>query len=724
MSIHSPLLTPKTLLSLSIIASFSMLPLQAQANQVTVLPSSQSFSGLMFTPNAQVIKTGDISLSYHQGVAHHNSIQALDNWFFAAGLFPGLEAGGRIVTKTYNTNLYTDASGGIRDLSASVKYQLPFIYDYTGFNIAIGAQDIGGAANNFDTKYVVVDREFDALSLRTSAGFGQSSLTSGVMDGPFAGVEWQPLSFLQLTSEYDAVEINANAKLFTPQGLLPWGAQLSMDYQLYTGHERSEKDVWGVNIAMPLMGYNDNRQQNLNTNKQVQLEQQLDKNLAEHQSASLTNLINALQNEGFINLNLGYRNNKMVIALENRRYNHNQMDGVGVALGIITSKAGADAFADLAKIAKIATTDKSAPFVVTDKQNVELILLTNDIPMLTVTTDSQCYREFLATGEPCNQLVVNTANAKKDFNNSNWLYHTLNNGFGRSQIILSPALNHRTATEYGFFDYSLALAANVYTPLWQGGAIDVRYMVPISDSDDFKQGGLWHNQAYESKVDRALLHQAVKLPQNIISQFSAGYMMGNYWGGVNETQWYSPQGNHMLGFEVSKFIPSDDKDNNGRNIADKQSLIANYTYSLPEYNWQLGLQAGEYFQGDTGLRVTSNHWLGDSRLSINYLTSKPKNSNTYEDFLGVSIAIPLTPWRDMKPGYVQVRGTDQFVYSLQTRVGESHNNINTGLGATSDLQHNISRQYENRGRLSPAYFDANIQRLRNAYIRYIKDVEM
>ncbi|WP_239998857.1 YjbH domain-containing protein [Photobacterium phosphoreum] len=722
MSIHSPLLMSKTFLHLSIIASFSVFTLSAQAKNIDVLPSSQSFSGLMFTPNAQVIKTGDISLSYHQGLPFKNQISDWDNWFVAAGLFPGLEAGGRIVVKNYSCNGFTTSNKNcLRDLSASAKYQLPFIYDYIGFNVAIGAQDIGGAANNFDTKYFVVDREFEALSLRTSAGYSRSTLASGIMNGPFAGIEWQPLSFMQLTTEYDAVEINANAKVFTPQGLLPWGAQLSMDYQLYTGHERSEQDVWGVNVSMPLMGYNDNRQQNLNTNKQTQVEQQLKQNLAEHQSASLTNLINTLQNEGFINLNVGYRNNKMVIALENRRYNHNQMDGVGVALGIITSKAGENAFADLAQIA---ATDKSTQFTITKKQNIELILLTNDIPMLTVTTDAQCYRDFLANGNPCDQLIVNTLNAKNNFNNSQWLYHTINNGFGRSQIILSPALNHRTATEYGFFDYSLALAANVYTPLWQGAAIDVRYMVPISESDDFKQDGLWHNQAYESKIDRALIHQAVKLPQNIISQFSAGYMMGDYWGGVNETQWYSPQGDHMLGFEVSKFIPTNDKDSYGHEVADKQSFIANYTYSLPEYNWQLGLQAGEYFQGDTGMRITSNHWLGDSRLTINYLTTKPKNSNTYEDFLGVSIAIPLTPWRDMKPGYVQVRGTDQFVYSLQTRVGENHNNINTGLGATSDLQHNITRQYENRGRLSPAYFEANIQRLRNAYIRYVKDVEM
>ena len=155
-------------------------------------------------------------------------------------------------------------------------------------------------------------------------------------------------------------------------------------------------------------------------------------------------------------------------------------------------------------------------------------------------------------------------------------------------------------------------------------------------------------------------------------------------------------------------------------MTNKQSVLANYTYSLPEYNWQLGLQAGESFQGDVGARVTSNHWLGNTKLSINYLTSKAKGSSEYEDFVAVSIAIPLTPWRDMNPDYVQVRVIDQFVYSLQTRVGESHNNLNSGLGASSDLQHNIVRQYENLGRLSPAYFKANTQRLRNAYIKYVK----
>ncbi|TMX66552.1 hypothetical protein DA090_08315, partial [Photobacterium damselae] len=59
-----------------------------------------------------------------------------------------------------------------------------------------------------------------------------------------------------------------------------------------------------------------------------------------------------------------------------------------------------------------------------------------------------------------------------------------------------------------------------------------------------------------------------------------------------------------------------------------------------------------------------------------------------------------------------------------TRVGaDGHNNLNTGLGGSSDLQHNLAREYQGQNRLSAAYFNANIQHLRNAYIRYLKDIQ-
>ena len=69
------------------------------------LTSYQSFTGLGFTPNAQVIDTGDFHISFSQGVPYLGSIAQLDDWFIGAGILPGVEAGGRIVTQTYDCNV-------------------------------------------------------------------------------------------------------------------------------------------------------------------------------------------------------------------------------------------------------------------------------------------------------------------------------------------------------------------------------------------------------------------------------------------------------------------------------------------------------------------------------------------------------------------------------------------------------------------------------------------
>lgn len=127
------------------------------------------------------------------------------------------------------------------------------------------------------------------------------------------------------------------------------------------------------------------------------------------------------------------------------------MDGVNVSLGIIAEHVGSDTFSDFSKMAKLGKNDT--------QQNVELIMLTNGIPMFTVNTEMTCYHDFLKNGSSCQSLTFNSYNAKTAFNNTTWLINKINNGFGRSQVIISPELAHRTATEYGFFDYSLALVS-------------------------------------------------------------------------------------------------------------------------------------------------------------------------------------------------------------------------------------------------------------------------
>ncbi|WP_261817875.1 YjbH domain-containing protein [Vibrio gallicus] len=678
-------------LSLSLLTSLSY----PAFSQVDIFPSQQGFSGLIFTPNAQVLEAGRGSIFYGQGVPYRNSIADLDNWYVNAGVFPHLEAGGRIVTDTYSCNGYFDSNCGIRDLSATAKLQLPYIKDWTGFNLAIGAQDIGGAASNFDAYFIVADTEIEPFNLRLSGGYGQSDLSLGVLDGPFAGAEWQPFDFMQLAGEYDAQQLNAAVRIMTPQGMLPYGAQVAAQYQLYSGHEPQHKTLWGVNASVPLFGDTLTRKKytDIKPDTATQVKQQLTQN----KSGSLTQLINKLKQEGFVNIQVGSDLGTLVVALENKRYRHNPIDGVGVALGIIAANTNQEIF-------------NSLPGHTKASQNIELIVLQNKIPMLSVSSDVGCYKTFLTQAIECTKTQFSTDNLNAKMKQTQWQYETVNDGFGYSELIFAPVMNYAVATEYGVFDYSVGLGSNLYTPLWKGAAIDIRHILPITNSDDYEDG-YYASQALENEVDRALFHQAFRLPANLMTQFSAGLVRGNYYGGQNETQWYSSTGMHNFGFEAGYFESNQDS-----NSIERTPLLAHYRLSVAQWNWQLQVDAGQFWGGDQGVKTTSSHWLGDTRLDATYLNSER------EQFVTLNISIPLTLWREMEPGYLQVRGASEWNFNVQTRVGETHNQLNTGLGQTANNYHNLDRQYYSRTRLNPDYFEHNPTRLRNAYLKYLDEV--
>jgi hypothetical protein len=686
-------------------------PVTLFAQDMDNLLSTQSFTGGLLTPNAQVMDHGDFSILYGQGVPYQDKIADLDNIFFSTGLFPGLEVGGRIVTETYNCNLYFDDNCGIRDLSASFKYQLPFVHEYTGFNFALGIQDVGGAANNFETFYGVADYEFSDYPVRLSAGYSSSKLSNEVLNGAFGLAEIQPLSFMQIIAEYDASQINSSVKLFTPEGYLPLDSQLALQYQIYSGHDSDSDDnqhMWSINASIPLLGFGFNKTQDANKDEYLTTQDLILVEQKKSDTTDVTSLQKALKEEGFLNIRITNNDSKLFIALENRRYNQNQIDGIGVALGIISSYAGKGLFTDLG--------------IDNETQQVELYFLVNDIPMAKVSTSAVCYREFIASGEACEQTEFQSSDVQQSYQTVAWLDNKTNSGFGRTQIILSPALNHRDATEYGVFDYSLALATNMYTSLWKGAAIDVRHLLPLSNSDDFEDGEIWGNSSYENEIDRALIHQSFQIPFNIMTQFSGGYVYGGYVGFMNESQWSSESGRHSIGFEVSQFSYYDVYDDYGYAVDDRETILGSYQVSVPEWDWQLKATAGQFRKGDTGFKLTTSHWLGDVRFDATFQQSTEEDGDESEQFVTLGVAVPLTMWRSMSPGYVQLRGIDQFTYAVQTRVGETHNNIGTGLGADIGLQHNLSRQYYNRDRLSVLYLEQNEQRLRNAYLKYLNQV--
>ncbi|EJG0778686.1 YjbH domain-containing protein [Vibrio parahaemolyticus] len=665
------------------------------------LPANQSFTGLVLTPNAQSLTSGHFSFTYAQGMPWRGEIDDLDSLKFSFGLLEGLEATGRIVTDDYHSNCFEAGCGGIRDLSMSLKYQLPNWWNIDNFNIAIGVQDLGGAANHFQTNYVVGDYTTNFAPLRFSAGYGISDIELGVMDGAFGGVEYQPFDFIQLTAEYDAVELNSSVKVFTPEELLPYDMTASLSYQIYSGHETDEQNMWHAALSIPLITDYTRSREYVRSN--VTLMEKLSLEQSKADNASISALVSTLRNEGFVNIQVGTLNQSVVVALENRRYNHNQMDGMGVAMGIISSYFGTS----------------SAQEMGLSSGRIELMLLANQKPVVSVQTDAACYQSFVNGSAACNDIQFSTKNLSDKLELVDWKTDRVNSGVLDSQIVFSPMVRHGVATEYGVYDYSFAMSSNLYTYLWSGAAIDVRHILPLAESDDFEEGGYFEDSVYENEIDRAMVHQFFRLPYvDIANQVSLGLVKSDYIGARSESAWFSQSGNHWLGLEMSYFQHQDEKDKNGYANPDRQTFLTRYTFSMPEWDWQFNATAGEFWKGDVGAKFTTSHWFEDIEVSASYQVTK-FNDTDEEQFVTVSVKLPLTPWRDMSPGVIQVRGNEAYDFNVTTRVGNDYNYLAAGQGDELVMDNSMLRRYFNRGRYGQEYFEQNKLRIRNAYLRYL-----
>lgn len=688
---------------LILVITLSSFSFYTVANSIsTNLPSNQSFTGLVYTPNAEVVDTGSLSVAFARGLPWRERIKSSDSIKLSLGLIEGLETTGRIATETYDCHIFESRQKcGSRDLSMSFKYQLSRLWESDKFDVAFGIQDLDGSSQFFFSKYLVIDYSPKSFPVRISAGYGQSDIPLGVMDGPFGGVEFQPFNFIQLVGEYDSEEFNSSVKIFTPKELLPYDITASLSYQLYSGHETDNRSVWNAAFSIPLISAY-TRSVSFYQND-ISLIDKLFVEQKKSQDASISTLVSALKNEGFVNIQVGLVNGRVVVALENRRYNHNQADGLGVALGIVSSHFGQNAAQDIG-----AASDQ-----------FELVMLANQKPVVSVLSNSNCYQSFVNGSAVCDDIQFITRDLSERLDMVDWKTKRVNSGTLDSQIVLSPMVRHGVATEYGVYDYSFAMSSNLYTYLWSGAAIDVRHILPLAESDDFEEGGYFEDSAYENEIDRAMVHQFFRLPYvDIANQVSLGLVKSDYIGARSESAWFSQSGNHELGLEMSYFQHQDEKDKNGYANPDRQTFLTRYTFSMPEWDWQFNATAGEFWKGDVGAKFTTSHWFEDLEISASYQVTK-FNDTDEEQFVTVSVKLPLTPWRDMSPGVIQVRGNEAYDFNVTTRVGNDANHLAAGQGDELVMDNSMLRRYFNRGRYGQEYFEQNKLRIRNAYLRYL-----
>ena len=697
--------------------------------KVTHTVSMQGFTGVFNTPNAGVINYGNFDFSYSdnyydQGIFRNknNGFEIATDLKFGIGLLPGLEIIGRLGTSKWHCNHYLDDKCSFRDLSGSLKYQIPFI-PKDWFELAIGGQDVGGSVVKSEAYYGVASKtfNFDELgNVRVNVGYSTSDNALNYMNGGFGSVEYQPFELMQVAAEYDANAVNVGVKFFAPKKWLPTGWRVSAGAQLYsTESEHNEKSNWfSFDINIPLGTTKPRPSSQTIANREIKLatvsknkalniqplspkepelvvngnladelpQKQLSGNTNTRQASSHhNNKINIGSIEKFakyvtdfgfesVSIGLNQAENGLIVEFENNLYNRNEDDAINVMARLISQKL---------------------PI------NTELNLLNYGLVVQTVNLDF--------TENSVLDIKSNKVNNSKNYllnllpgNNDKWLVNNAASAYFTPRITLAPALSSLVGTEYGAFDYQVIASVNPQMSLWPGAVVDIRYMSDtILASDDFEDSKYIKRRFSIIKgIDRRLIHQTFSLPLNVFTQFSFGRIYGNADGILNETRYATDNGNHRFSLLVGDF-----EDKQVGNIAQvsHQPKLAKYRFRYRPLNWDIEVTAGEYWKGDKGFTLKSSHWFGNAQINLQYNRTKfdEIDGGEEEDFFAIGFSIPLNFGKSMNSKYgFQIKGIEQWNYSVQTSLTDKNtgNQIKTGFGIEPALYHNLNQAYFNRDR--------------------------
>jgi len=639
--------------------------------------SFQGYSGLINTPNAQVIKEGDVVLHFNnqfdnnlRNYDYSIDIKSQEDYIFGVGFLPNLEVVGRLVEAK---------DGFARDLSANIKYKLPYESRYFP-DIAIGVQDIGGSFNFYDNKYIVADKEF--YNFRFSIGYGKASRVQRAkrMDGLFGGVEAKLTSWLSLIAEDDSKEQHAGVRLKTPP--IEYLSNVRVDAILAQNLTHTDTS-FGLNLVVPLKDKNGelSHLSHLNSLKSRVLKKKV---------SSLFDLQNLIKDFGFEDVRVGvYKKDVIYVEFENNLFKHNDLDALGVVIGLVANSG-------------------------LNYKYYTVTLLKSRIQTISINGTLLSFKRYIEnpTKENLYKLKHSLLISESfDTSDVKFIGDRENSTLFKPTLELSPGLLTTVGTEVGLFDYLVSLRSKLYLPLYTGLVATAMYEMPVVNSSNFDDGevlNLMFKRACDSRWVNANLNQTFHY-DFLFNTTSVGLFNTSYYGAYNQTTLLSPSGEHAINFNIGSFKHHNEKlDSKNHNIYE-----GGYRYYYSPFELFAKVSYGKYWNGDSGVTVELKRFFRDVAISFDY-------RNLEHQSIGAKISFPLTPRRVRGTPMGQIEGKKDFYYSLRTSINldDGSNRIILSDGVVPKIGINLASYYLNRDRLNRDYILQNIDRLREAYMLY------
>jgi len=673
--------------------------------------SLQGFTGLLNTPNAAVTNEGKAYLLFSNQKEDRlrDLIPRQEAYMFSVGLLSFAEIGGRL----------TDLSDITHDLSANFKIKVPFIPKESYFpQIAFGIQDVGSGARFFQTNYVVASEEL--WRFRFSLGYGKGP---DRMKGTFGGVELKACDWLYLLAENDTKENNLGLRLVTPK-VFGWPVNVQMTAKTSLDYQTSHPEI-GIGLQFPLGSDRHNRKPRpekavgiASEVKQSHKTANVKEIAAEHPRLAMTGneslkgiesaaipasatdnvkeskaVLPALRKKlaaaGFENVRVGTDPAAaiLVVEFENSRYNHNELDGLGVVLNTVV--------------------DTVPPTF----EILQLITRKKGIRMLQLNAPLAAFREFLYDPDKEAQLDAHLAISSQVVvdDRVSFIDGTVNPSWLKSEVVLFPALKTFVGTEGGMFDYLLSLKPDYYLNLWKGAIVNARWDFPIDWSDNFDDGQIFRNSRKDKQFERLAFFQAFKVTPDLMLNVGGGTILKDINGTINELMWTPGSGHHRFELKYA-YLSSSEKE---AAYQHNRVYVGAYRYYYSPLDLYMEVTAGQFLDQDRGFTVELKRFFGDTAFSIYYKNSETETKE-HVQVAGVQIALPLTPRRDMKPYLLRVRGSDEWGYAQETKIVSvaGTNFLNTSIGVNPQVAYNLERVFYNRDRLTEDYIRKHLLRLR------------
>jgi hypothetical protein len=624
-------------------------PFAADRRNRAATPSLAGLPGLLEVPAA--VSAPDLSAFASFNSSRDTTVPGATqqrNAFVGFGFLP------RLTLVARGSVMDSEIAFGMRDISASAQLQLRNEDGHLP-SIAVGAQDIGGAVAIFKTRYLVASKTLGGR-VRVSAGVGSGRRS---LNGAFGGVEIAPCPWFAIVAENEAARRNLGVRL-APLG--DWGSRRGVEPTLDLLWREGQGRMAGVGLRLQAHSY--------------RAESPVARPAAQSAARRSGGLVDALVATGFENVRVGAQGDTLDVAYENRVFNREEWDALGVVM------AEALRHADQARVLRVT-------------------LLRVDLPVMQLTSGIDALRQFLAGAVSseafARQLgfVVPPTEMNERRSNSSRLH---------LDLTVRPRIESLLLWEASVADARFSILPEASLHLGKGVSLTGRRAVVLHSTQRFPQ------EYDEPNADRILLNVArrgffLKGSDNgAISQLSVGRFGPREVGAAIQTDIPLAGGAVSVGGMAAAF--GEGIDSIRRSVA-----LGTLRVRYPSLGARGIVTVGRFLHGDVGGSVEVERRFGLAEIGF-YV-----QATDIAKMAGVRISVPLTFARDLRPGSVRFRLPEYYDWRKWSQI-IARNDIRTDVAIPLETGQDLAMVFRGRDRINELWLRSQVERLRAAAVRW------